>query len=89
VEAGKGSLPPHRIAYKPASLAAQPLSGRRAFGAPDGSKGKISLVFCPCVLDGREQETLSRLLGKLREGDPAKFYREMIMQEFWEDDMSH
>jgi hypothetical protein len=33
------------------------------------------------VLDGREQETLSRLLGKLREGDAVEFLREIRMQE--------
>jgi len=36
------------------------------------------------ALDGREQETLSRLCRKLRKGDAVKFYREMVMQEDWE-----
>jgi hypothetical protein len=30
------------------------------------------------VLDGREQQTLSRLLQKLREGDIVKFVREIL-----------
>jgi hypothetical protein len=33
------------------------------------------------VLDGREQQTLSRLLQKLREGDVVKFAREIRMRE--------
>ncbi len=33
------------------------------------------------TLDGREQETLSRLLRKLREGDVLKFYSEMTHRD--------
>jgi MarR family transcriptional regulator, 2-MHQ and catechol-resistance regulon repressor len=33
------------------------------------------------VLDGREQQTLSRLLQKLREGDIVKFVREIRMKD--------
>ena len=33
------------------------------------------------TLDGREQETLSRLLRKLREGDPLRFYAEMTHED--------
>ena len=32
------------------------------------------------VLDGREQQTLSRLLQKLREGDIVKFVKEIRMK---------
>jgi MarR family 2-MHQ and catechol resistance regulon transcriptional repressor len=38
------------------------------------------------VLDGREQETLRRLLQKLREGDVVKYFKEMRM--WGEDEMN-
>ena len=33
------------------------------------------------TLDGREQESLSKMCEKLREGDPVKFFREIQMQD--------
>lgn len=40
------------------------------------------------VLEGREQQTLSRLCRKLRKGDVLKFVREMTMEDLEEEEIS-
>jgi len=59
--------------------------GERFIGTVFPKHAKVVKSFMR-VLDSREQFALANICKKLREGDPVKFYREMIMQEIWEDD---
>lgn len=87
-------LPPAKIEEQrlPIARRGRPRRGRRAGIVrltPRGEKfiGKVFPKHAVVVkarmrvLDGREQETLSRLCRKLREGDLLKFLKEMLYED--------
>jgi MarR family 2-MHQ and catechol resistance regulon transcriptional repressor len=61
-------------------------AGEKFIGAifPKHAKVVKSLMR---VLTTSEQATLSKLCRRVKEGDPVKFIREIIMQETWEQDI--